>query len=177
MLYYNGEQVGEASGSCSTLETKYAKIIDWKASTKENKAYMDRENIADVYNTCLKMSEKRALVAVVLITTGASDKFTQDIEEMVETATSETEPENKPAVKPQEEKKSDTEAATKRKLLLETVIAEFGRQTVDMNETDKENCRIATCKVVWPAWTYFKKFDYFTDIELDAFYKQLMQGK
>lgn len=39
------------------------------------------EKIADTYNTVVKMAQKRALVAAVLIATGASDTFTQDIEE------------------------------------------------------------------------------------------------
>jgi hypothetical protein len=40
------------------------------------------EDIADVYNTVLKMACKRALVAAVLIVTCASDLFTQDVEDM-----------------------------------------------------------------------------------------------
>lgn len=40
------------------------------------------DNLADQYNTVLKMANKRALVAAVLVTTAASDIFTQDIEEM-----------------------------------------------------------------------------------------------
>lgn len=40
------------------------------------------DNLADTYNTVLKMSNKRALVAAVLNVTAASDIFTQDIEDM-----------------------------------------------------------------------------------------------
>jgi hypothetical protein len=40
------------------------------------------EDIADTYNTVLKMACKRALVAAVLIVTGASALFTQDVEDM-----------------------------------------------------------------------------------------------
>jgi hypothetical protein len=40
------------------------------------------EDLADQYNTVLKMSNKRALVAAVLNVTAASDIFTQDLEEM-----------------------------------------------------------------------------------------------
>lgn len=57
---------GDGSGSCSTMETKY----------KHSK------NIADIYNTVLKMAEKRAMVAAVLKATGVSDIFTQDLEDM-----------------------------------------------------------------------------------------------
>ncbi len=40
------------------------------------------DNLADQYNTVLKMANKRALVAAVLVTTAASDIFTLDIEEL-----------------------------------------------------------------------------------------------
>jgi hypothetical protein len=40
------------------------------------------EDLADQYNTVLKMSNKRALVAAVLNVTAASDIFTQDIEDL-----------------------------------------------------------------------------------------------
>jgi hypothetical protein len=126
-LYYNSEPVGNASGSCSTLETKYRyhtvtvneKVVAtvpkefWEARktgdtktmnaiskgmrfTKKDGIFVfieggdttkvENENIADQYNTCRKMAEKRALVAAVLLVTGASDKFTQDIEDMRATA-------------------------------------------------------------------------------------------
>lgn len=39
------------------------------------------ENIADVFNTALKMADKRALIAAVLNGTAASDVFTQDVED------------------------------------------------------------------------------------------------
>lgn len=43
---------------------------------------MPNEDLADQYNTVLKMANKRSLVAAVLNTTAASDIFTQDIEDM-----------------------------------------------------------------------------------------------
>jgi len=42
------------------------------------------QDLADVYNTVLKMAEKRALVAAVLNVTAASDLFTQDVEDFRE---------------------------------------------------------------------------------------------
>ena len=42
------------------------------------------EDVADQYNTVLKMANKRSLVAAVLNATAASDIFTQDIEDMSE---------------------------------------------------------------------------------------------
>jgi hypothetical protein len=43
---------------------------------------VDNPDIADTWNTVLKMSNKRALVAAILNGTGASDVFTQDVEDM-----------------------------------------------------------------------------------------------
>ena len=43
---------------------------------------MDNPDLADVWNTVLKMAKKRAYVDGMLSATGASDIFTQDIEEM-----------------------------------------------------------------------------------------------
>jgi predicted RNA-binding Zn-ribbon protein involved in translation (DUF1610 family) len=40
-------------------------------------------DIADLPNTILKQSQKRSMVAVTLIATGASDYFTQDIEDYI----------------------------------------------------------------------------------------------
>lgn len=45
----------------------------------------ENPDIADVYNTCLKMAKKRSLVDGTLTATAASDIFTQDIDEDVET--------------------------------------------------------------------------------------------
>jgi hypothetical protein len=108
--------LGNASGICSTRETKYAKrksglvcpqcgketIIVGKKEfgggyicfTKKggcgakfatnDAAIADQPvgeadtNPADYYNTVIKMAHKRALVAGVLVTTAASDVFTQD---------------------------------------------------------------------------------------------------
>ncbi|MDR1659811.1 MAG: hypothetical protein LBR94_05660 [Desulfovibrio sp.] len=42
---------------------------------------VENEDIADCYNTCLKMAEKRAKVDAALSCTSASDIFTQDIED------------------------------------------------------------------------------------------------
>jgi hypothetical protein len=41
-------------------------------------------DVAELTNTILKMSQKRALVAAVLIATNASDYFTQDIEDFID---------------------------------------------------------------------------------------------
>jgi hypothetical protein len=45
---------------------------------------VEHDNPADYYNTCYKMAYKRALVSTSIAATGASDIFTQDIEDMPE---------------------------------------------------------------------------------------------
>ena len=45
------------------------------------RARAENPDIADIYNTCLKMSKKRSVIDAVLTATGASAIFTQDIEE------------------------------------------------------------------------------------------------
>lgn len=55
---------------------------DDKAITSQEAGRVPNEDIADQYNTVLKMANKRSLVAAVLNTTAASDIFTQDMEDM-----------------------------------------------------------------------------------------------
>lgn len=47
---------------------------------------VDNPDIADVYNTVLKMADKRGLVAAILVCTAASEVFTQDVEDNAATA-------------------------------------------------------------------------------------------
>lgn len=80
-LYQRGSDVveGEGMGSCSTMESKYRYRKRWVngSPVKEENA-----DIADTYNTVLKMAKKRALVDAVKSTTAASDIFTQDVEDL-----------------------------------------------------------------------------------------------
>lgn len=72
ILHYpkiNGHPVGEGTGSCNSLENKY-RGENWRF---------------DLVNTIDKMGQKRSLVAAVLITCGASEYFTQDIEDWQQT--------------------------------------------------------------------------------------------
>lgn len=129
----SGKFVGEGLGSCSTLEKKYryrnirkflsALPDDYKerksyyasigktAFKDENGVWGFYENtisenpdIADTYNTVLKMAKKRALVDATLTATGASDIFTQDVEDLVE---KEVSPKKEPQPQPKQEKSYD----------------------------------------------------------------------
>lgn len=53
-------------------------IVDQPRGTVEN------PDIADIYNTCLKMGKKRSHIDATLTTLGASDFFTQDLEDLAE---------------------------------------------------------------------------------------------
>lgn len=96
----SGRFVGAGVGECSSNESKYmwrAAVCDeefdqtpelqrrlkWnRGNTGAWSQKQVRMNVADVANTVLKMAKKRALVDGILTVTGASDIFTQDIEEL-----------------------------------------------------------------------------------------------
>lgn len=106
-----GTPIATGLGSCSTMESKYRYRNDTEvtgqkipADAKERKAEYRRQgygmkkvngnwewvrfvkienpDIADQYNTVLKMASKRSLVDATLKATGGSCEFTQDIEDM-----------------------------------------------------------------------------------------------
>jgi hypothetical protein len=67
IAYKNGYKVAEAEGS---------------ANNKEKGAQNQYQTMFDVKNSVLKKAQKRAYVACILQATGASEFFTQDLEEM-----------------------------------------------------------------------------------------------
>lgn len=92
-----GTLLANADGSCSSMESKYRYRWLWgnqvpdgvDKSTMQTKTTKNghiqyrvlNTDIFDSVNTILKMAEKRALVAAVLIASNASDVFTQDMED------------------------------------------------------------------------------------------------
>lgn len=70
---------GEGVGSCSTMEKKYRYRNEW---ANGKKTQIENPDIADNYNTVLKMAKKRAHVDAILTSVAASDFFTQDLEDM-----------------------------------------------------------------------------------------------
>lgn len=79
VLYHvtSGNRMGSGEGLCTTRESRYA--------YRKGGAAVPAEKLPDSYNTVLKMACKRAQVAAVLTATGASDIFTQDLEEATTT--------------------------------------------------------------------------------------------
>lgn len=98
----SGIVLGEGPGECSSGEEKYKwrgavcteefdltpeamrrlKFAKWKGNVE--KKIQVRTEAADLSNTVLKMACKRAMIAMTLNVTAASDIFTQDIEDLPE---------------------------------------------------------------------------------------------
>lgn len=78
-LMRDGEVYAEALGSCNSWETKYR--YRWVMENGRRKR-VKNENIYDVVNTVDKIAQKRAFVGAVLLACGASDYFTQDLEDL-----------------------------------------------------------------------------------------------
>lgn len=98
----SGIVLGEGVGECSSAEEKYKwrkavcteefdltpdnmrrlKFSSW--NNKVEKKIQVRTEAADLSNTVLKMACKRAMIAMTLNVTAASDIFTQDIEDLPE---------------------------------------------------------------------------------------------
>lgn len=67
---------------CRECKAQYA--YDDPSIRNQQAGRMENPDIADVYNTCLKMAKKRAYVDATLTASAASDFFTQDIEDYPE---------------------------------------------------------------------------------------------
>lgn len=100
----SGEIVGAGVGECSTDEEKYKwrgsvcdaefdntpedrRRIKYQRPNNYNKDGMVKQvrtNPADLANTVLKMAKKRAQIDLTLTATGASDCFSQDLEDLPE---------------------------------------------------------------------------------------------
>lgn len=84
----------------------------WEICVAGNK--MENPDIADTYNTVLKMAKKRAFVDGILSATAASDIFTQDVEDLPQAERANTPP-AAAAGKPQENGATEKQAMPSRK--------------------------------------------------------------
>ena len=88
----SGELLGQGVGSASTMEKKYRYRKEYCEDGKKTDSYgkrynnVENEDIADVYNTVLKIAKKRAHIDATLTVTGAADLFTQDLIDEDDTA-------------------------------------------------------------------------------------------
>lgn len=97
LISQSGVYLGDGIGECTSLEKKWHERRDGTIL-----------NASDSCNTILKMAKKRALVDAVLTVLGASDIFTQDIEDQ-EPVTGKA---PAPAKKAEPEKAKDGDALT-----------------------------------------------------------------
>jgi len=72
----SGDLLGQGVGSASTMEKKYRYRWDGEGPKRKR---VENEDIADVYNTVLKIAKKRAHIDATLTVTAAADLFTQDL--------------------------------------------------------------------------------------------------
>lgn len=106
---------------------------------------MENPDIADCYNTALKIAKKRSYVDGVLSATGASEHFTQDMEDS-----------NGPNIKPQT--KTETKTETKAETKAETKTEPAAKK--------KENLE---CVYQSGIWNETKKKSYYTVAKQDEF--------
>jgi len=112
----HGEKLGEGLGSANSKETKFAfrwvpekyvpSNIDKKNLEKreENEKVLYKiptppNEIFSMANTIMKMAQKRALISAVLMVTGASRIFTQDLEDLAENEIFQPSKANEPEIK------------------------------------------------------------------------------
>lgn len=68
-----GTIIGQCEGACNSFEKKY--------KNRTVQGAKEETPIGDVINTLMKMAQKRAYVGVIIQATGASDFYTQDIDD------------------------------------------------------------------------------------------------
>lgn len=84
----SGQVISECEASCNSQEKKYKERTSWVWDPKQNKKVGVKEAtpMYDVMNTLQKMAQKRAFVGGVILAVGASDFFTQDIDDVDDAA-------------------------------------------------------------------------------------------
>lgn len=146
-----GEVMGEGVGTCSTMESKYRYRNKWVNGSKVRE---ENPDIADTWNTVLKIAKKRANVDAVKSTTAASDIFTQDIEDMPQ-AYQAQQPKAQPqtAAAPPQPKPIDaykaalTRAKRERGIPVEEAMARV-REVIDKDPTAYDEADIAAAVTI-----------------------------
>ncbi len=82
-IYRGDNLIAECEGSTNSQEKKYKERSVWinKVKTKE------ATPVCDILNTLQKMAQKRAFVGAIILAVGASDFFTQDIDDPTDATT------------------------------------------------------------------------------------------
>lgn len=77
-----GIKIAECEASCNSKEKKYATRSVWRKNANNvSEKFQEETPMYDILNTLMKMCQKRAIVGGVILATGASDFFTQDLED------------------------------------------------------------------------------------------------
>jgi hypothetical protein len=74
----SGTNLGSGVGACSTMEKKYRYRYEGEGKKRTR---VENPDLADTYNTVLKMAKKRAQIDATLTVTGASDIFAPELED------------------------------------------------------------------------------------------------
>lgn len=85
----SGQVIAECEGTCNSQEKKYKERTAWVYNEKLGKKEPIKEAtpVFDILNTLMKMAQKRAFVGGVILAVGASDFFTQDIDDIQDAQT------------------------------------------------------------------------------------------
>lgn len=80
----SGQVIAECEGTCNSQEKKYKERTAWvyNEKTKKKEPVKELTPVFDILNTLMKMAQKRAFVGGVILAVGASDFFTQDIDDI-----------------------------------------------------------------------------------------------
>lgn len=109
----------------------------WVKFTGSSK--QENPDIADTYNTVLKMACKRALIAAVLNSLAASDIFAQDLEDLPHDEAPEAAPQPSPAQKELGEKMREASKVGIKVADIKSWVGErFGRDVTDLNDYEIE---------------------------------------
>lgn len=89
----SGQVIAECEGTANSQEKKFKERKAWVSGKQVTEA----TPVCDILNTLQKMAQKRAYVGAVILATGASDFFTQDIDDVDDAKTVGVVPEERPA--------------------------------------------------------------------------------
>lgn len=96
-VYKNDNLISECEGSTNSQEQKYKERKVWRQKVvgAGKEQVLEVTPIFDVINTLQKMAQKRAMVGAIIVAVGASDFFTQDIDDIEDAKTIGTVPNEK----------------------------------------------------------------------------------
>jgi hypothetical protein len=85
----SGQVIAECDGTANSQEKKYKErtVYIWNDKAKKKLPEKEATPVFDILNTLQKMAQKRAYVGAVILATGASDFFTQDIDDVEDAST------------------------------------------------------------------------------------------